>query len=549
MITLPESEIQEAAMLLPEGYAVASLSLLASGLGMKEYHHFLEVGCGRLDVARLLIPYFQAGHYHGYDPNPEEVRLGIETHFGADLVRIKEPRFEHSPSFSAALFDRTFDFVLLHPQMLPASPEPLESLLEQIRSCLHRGSVVVTSFAPDQHQTEHLIDVLSALGFSVEFLNLEMTARYRWVVLRKNTVWFGTHRARENAVSTASKAPEPSTGSPGIPGISTVDEETRRRLEEEIARYAECIEVHDLPEIYHFWSNGYILPKLQSCGFESVDDFFVQFIVDACKSSDRTQKIISLGAGNCDLEVKLAQEVTRQGLTNVHFNCLELNPIMVERGAEMARQHGLIDHFSFDVTNIADWNPTESYDICIANHSLHHFVELEDIFAKVQRILQPNNGCFLINDMIGRNGHMRWPEALVEVEKFWAELPERYKYNHQLKRFEPEFVNWDCSIEGNEGIRAEDILPLLIESFEFEVFIAFANVIDIFVDRCFGHNFNPDNQHDLDFITRVAELDEAKLDSGEVKPTHMIAALRTAKVENPRQYKHWTPEFCVRYPD
>jgi hypothetical protein len=67
------------------------------------------------------------------------------------------------------------------------------------------------------------------------------------------------------------------------------------------------------------------------------------------------------------------------------------------------------------------------------------------------------------------------------------------------------------------------------------------------VDRCFGHNFDPNNEADLRFIDRVAEKDDALLEAGEVKPTHMIAALKTRGAAR-RIYKHLTPEFCVRWP-
>ena len=142
---------------------------------------------------------------------------------------------------------------------------------------------------------------------------------------------------------------------------------------------------------------------------------------------------------------------------------------------------------------------------------------------------------------------MRWPEALTHVESLWAELPDRYKYNHQLRRLERDFVNWDCSQSGFEGIRAQDILPLLMERFNFELFIGFGNIIDVFVDRSFGHNFDPDRPFDRAFIDRAHGLDQNLLESGAVKPTHMIAVMTKAPAETVT-YKHLTPEFCVRRP-
>ena len=56
-------------------------------------------------------------------------------------------------------------------------------------------------------------------------------------------------------------------------------------------------------------------------------------------------------------------------------------------------------------------SPQGQYQIVMANQALHHFVELEMLFDKVFQVLAVD-GFFLTDDMIGRNGHMRWPEAL-----------------------------------------------------------------------------------------------------------------------------------------
>jgi SAM-dependent methyltransferase len=322
-----------------------------------------------------------------------------------------------------------------------------------------------------------------------------------------------------------------------------------RRLQEEIARYRDCLDVHELPAIYHTWSNRYVLPKLQACGFEGVDEFFAHYLLDACRARPgHRHRFASIGSGNCDLEVRLAQRLLAAGAENFVFECLELNPHMLERGRALAVREGVADHLSFHEVDFESWQPDGPLSGCLANHSLHHVVGLEALFAKIRSALA-DDGVFLTNDMIGRNGHMRWPEALVHVERFWSRLPRRQKYDNQRRVFDDTFANWDCSVEGNEGIRAQDILPLLIEEFHFEAFIAFANVIDVFVDRSYGHNFDPDDPADVTLIEEIARLDEARLDAGEIKPTHLIAAMRTRPGAEIRCYRHWTPEFCVRIPD
>ena len=344
----------------------------------------------------------------------------------------------------------------------------------------------------------------------------------------------------------AAGPPSPAADAAGDAARGATD---RRRLEQELARYRDCANVHDLPAIFHYWSNRYALPKLIACGFADLDGFFLSYLVGIGREEPRRlHAVASVGAGNCDLEVRLATVARERGVDNLHFHCLELNPHMVERGRRLADRAGLADRFSFEVTDADAWRPAGPLSACIANHSLHHLVRLERLFGGVRDALG-ERGVFLINDMIGRNGHLRWPEALAAVEEIWRRLPERYKYNHQLRRLEHEFSDWDCAAEGNEGIRAQDVLPLLIETFHFDSFIAFGNVIDVFVDRSFGHNFDPGVPEDVAWIDEIARLDEELLDRGEIKPTHLIAAARARPGASPRCYRHWTPEFCVRRPD
>jgi hypothetical protein len=126
----------------------------------------------------------------------------------------------------------------------------------------------------------------------------------------------------------------------------------------------------------------------------------------------------------------------------------------------------------------------------MANHSLHHMVHLEGIF----RIAYDNlteHGIFVTNDMIGRNGHMRWPEARLFVDFFWPFMSQRQRNNIMLRRSEPKFTDHDCLGESFEGVRSEEVLPLILaQGFKAWKFLGFGGMIDVFVDRCFGPNFD-----------------------------------------------------------
>ena len=325
-------------------------------------------------------------------------------------------------------------------------------------------------------------------------------------------------------------------------------DEYQIKLNQEKETFKNDINVHELPDIFHYWSNKYLKPMLNEVGIEGIDHFFASYLFKASKNLSDHPRFISIGSGNCDIEIKVAVLLKEMGLKDFTLECLELNPEMLDRGRQDAISKQVSDVIDFVSEDFNFWQPSKKYSAVMANHSLHHVTNLEGLFDAIKSSLNPN-GYFVISDVIGKNGHQRWPEALFHVQKFWQELPESYKYNRSLSRLEPDYINWDCSVDGFEGIRAEDILPLLIQRFDFHLFVPFANVISIFIDRCFGHNFDTNSESDCSFIDRVHALDEELFQSGEIKPTQMFAVLTPCPNDAHIYSRGLSPIKSVRHPD
>lgn len=334
---------------------------------------------------------------------------------------------------------------------------------------------------------------------------------------------------------------------PGTAAVTTEADDYARRARQEVERFAADLDVHALPGIFHYWSNRYLRPVLESFGFSHPDDFFARQIEAVAARTGRSLRIASIGAGNGDTEIRVAKLLRERGIEDFRIECLDLNPAMLARGAELAAAEDVVAHVGFMQGDFNRWKPQGRHDVVMANQSLHHVVELESLFDAIHATLA-DDGAFITSDMIGRNGHQRWPEALAIVQEFWRELPQDRRWNLQLRRHEEEFLNWDCSTEGFEGIRAQDILPLLVERFGFELFLAYGNVIDPFIDRSFGHHFDAGSEADRAFIDRVHERDEAEILAGRIKPTHMLAVLRRDRAVAPRTWRHLTPASCIRDP-
>src|ERR1700729_687382 len=303
------------------------------------------------------------------------------------------------------------------------------------------------------------------------------------------------------------------------------------KISAELQRYADQEEVHDLPAVYPFWSERYCLPLLQEVGFDGLEDFLDQHVAEQCaRRAPERARLVSLGAGNGDTEIGIASRLRDRGIENLELPLLELNPQMLERAVADANKLGLTDRVIARQTDLNSWKADSNADVYLANHSLHHVVNLEGLFTEVKASLDPE-GVLLVNDMIGRNGHVRWPEAADLLRRIWDVAPEDYRWNPFLRGVEDVYPDIDCSTSGFEGIRAQDILPLLLERFHPDVYICFLNVADPFIDRVYGPNFDVNSPEDRAFIDALGRFDDAAIDLQLVTPTHLIGSFRTQPVQ------------------
>lgn len=320
-----------------------------------------------------------------------------------------------------------------------------------------------------------------------------------------------------------------------------------QRIQEQIRQYLHTEDMHaQLADIFRYWQETYFKPRFSAvCKVNNHLEFYAKPLARSIKNS-ANPNIVSFGCGDAQVEVGVAGVLKREGVQDFRFHCVELSPKQIERGEAVAKKFGLENHFKFIQADFNTWDAQgDVYSGAMCHHALHHVQELEHLTQAVHDALHPD-GVFVSFDVIGRNGHMRWPEALEIIERMWRFLPEEKKLHNILKVTDHEYVNRDCSTEGFEGIRAQDILANLVARFHFETFFAFGNLIDVFTSRGFGANFNPHDERDCSFIDFVEYLNELLIDLGRIKPTRMCAVMVKKPVDQPNVYKNWTPRFCLR---
>lgn len=87
-----------------------------------------------------------------------------------------------------------------------------------------------------------------------------------------------------------------------------------RKILEEFEHYRNVTNVHELPDIYHYWSNKYLKPKVESLGFSNFKHLCIQYIEKFVSFINKECNILSIGAGNCDFEINLAVQLREKGM-------------------------------------------------------------------------------------------------------------------------------------------------------------------------------------------------------------------------------------------
>jgi hypothetical protein len=324
------------------------------------------------------------------------------------------------------------------------------------------------------------------------------------------------------------------------------DDAYAKRLDQQIKQYANLTEnMHKQDsQIGEYYKDRYTRQaSRQVLAANSHIEFYANFLK---KGIERTgcADVVSIGSGDGSLEIQIAKKMRESGVT-FRFHLLELSPILLESAGRHIAKHGMTDTFKLHEVDLNNWQPDLKYAGVMAHHSLHHIENLEHLFAAIEASLL---GYFCTMDMIGRNGHMRWPETLELIQLIWNIIPQEKRQHSSIPGFEEVFRNFDCSNQGFEGIRSQDILPELVKRFGFEVFYAFGGLIDPFIGRGFRQHYDPSKPEDRALIDLVGYLNELLLDLGHIKPTQMAAAMTLDKEQRPRIYRNRTPEFCIRWP-
>lgn len=279
-----------------------------------------------------------------------------------------------------------------------------------------------------------------------------------------------------------------------------------------------------LPPIFEYWAERHLAPAAQRLGVGSPESFFLGHILRCAEAGARPVRVLSAGSGACSMEIALAEKVRDAGV-EATLTCIDFNPALMQRGARAAHDRQVAGSMAFRTLDCNRPFELPPQDVIIVNQFFHHVTELEIFCRSLRRSLAPQ-GLLLSSDIIGRNGHLLWPDVETVVQEAWATLPAAKRHDRHFNAQQNRYRPINHAAYSNEGVRAQDIVACLLAEFDFELFFTFGAAIVPFIERRAGFNFDPAQADDRALIERVQALDAAALAQARYPAANMIAALR-----------------------
>lgn len=213
---------------------------------------------------------------------------------------------------------------------------------------------------------------------------------------------------------------------------------------------------------------GYAARLLSACIPQSPPNFVER--LKSMTEGGRIIKVLSLCSGAARIEASYSSQVG----PNVEWSLLDINVDLLGLASMQFNSGIKLDLIEANVNDLV--SSGEKWDVILCVSALHHIVELEKLIKFCHASLNENGEFWSIGEYVGKNGNRLWPDAREEANKIFRKLPERYRFNRHTNQLDHEIPDNDYSVGCFEGIRSENIEPVLDRWFQ---------PVDVYRRNCF----------------------------------------------------------------
>ena len=230
-------------------------------------------------------------------------------------------------------------------------------------------------------------------------------------------------------------------------------------------------------------------------------DFF-QLLVERARSG-KPVKVLSLCAGAARIEAAYAAHLG----ANVEWSLIDINSDLLRLASSQFPPDIKLDLIEANINDVQ--YSGEKWDVIMCISALHHVIELEKVMKFCYLSLNAGGEFWSLGESIGRNGNRLWPEARDRANAIFKNLPEKYRINSHSLQVDDLLPDNDYSVGCFEGIRSEEIEPILDVWFQ-QVYVFRANCfLWRLVNLAYSDNYNLNDEGDINLVKSfvAAELD------------------------------------------
>ena len=197
---------------------------------------------------------------------------------------------------------------------------------------------------------------------------------------------------------------------------------------------------------------------------ERSHDYLEYFIA---KHLPRTpvERALSLGCGGGNLERGL---IWLKAASSI--DAYDASPESIRIANELAAKYELSQYLRYAVADINKLElPAGAYDFVVAKMSLHHFDDLDHVYAQVRRALKPG-GVFMFNEFVGPT-RFQWSDLQLDLaNRVLQALPKQLRRSafsgEELSTIARPTVDEMIRMDPTEAVDSAQIVPLLSKHFE-----------------------------------------------------------------------------------
>jgi 2-polyprenyl-3-methyl-5-hydroxy-6-metoxy-1,4-benzoquinol methylase len=227
------------------------------------------------------------------------------------------------------------------------------------------------------------------------------------------------------------------------------------------------------------------------------------------------EKGLVLGCSGGALERKAA----RLGICN-SFHGVDISPDGVEVAEILARREGY--NFTYEIGDANQLQlEDQSYDIILADMSLHHISRLEFVLGQFCKGLRPG-GLLVLNEFTGPDCFQWTDRQLKLATSAIRSLPLSLRWNRDITRWKRYLKPWTFrakrwtpeklkSIDPSEAVRSSEILHLTAEYFDFLALRPYGGTIMSLALNNIVGNFTR-NPRDLEILENLAREEDFQME-------------------------------------